>query len=154
MKIRCFAAGDEPALWKVFYSAIHEIAARDYTAQQVQAWAPVDLDKELWRDHMRSLRPFVVEWDDEVVGYADVQESGYIDHFFVSGHHPGQGIGALLMGRIHEEAKSLGLKEMTADVSLTAQPFFERYGFLVVERRYPVRRGVTIPNALMRKSLR
>jgi putative acetyltransferase len=49
------------------------------------------------------------------------------------------------------EAKALGLSELTSDVSRTAQPFYEKFGFVVVEQRRPERRGVIIPNALMRR---
>ncbi len=153
MRIRRFAAGDAAALLAVFQSAVHEIAARDYSPQQLAAWAPADIDGARWGEHMRALRPFVVERDGQIVGYADLQPDGYIDHFFVAGPCARQGIGALLMGRIHAEAQALGLAEMTADVSLTAQPFFARHGFEMVERREVVRAGVQIPNALMRKRL-
>ena len=154
MRIRRFRAGDEPALLRVHFTAIHEIASRDYTPEQIEAWAPEDLDAELWAQRVRGINPFVVEHDNEVVGYADVQPSGYIDQFFVSGTHARQGIGTLLMDRIHEEAQELCLVELTSDVSRTAEPFFARYGFRVVERRFPVRRGVKIPNALMSKKLK
>ncbi len=146
-------AGDEAALFRVHHSAIHQIARRDYTPEQLDAWAPDNLDPELWARHMQSIQPFVAEEHAEAVGYADVQSSGYIDHFFVSGFRPRQGIGARLMERIHAEAAALGLTELTADVSRTAQPFFERHGFHVVEQRVPVVRGVVVPNAFMRKVL-
>ena len=153
VRIRRFQIGDEPALFRVFHSAIHEIARHDYTREQIDAWAPANLDQELWTSKMQRIRPFVAEDGAAVVGYADVQPSGYIDHFFVSGFRPRQGIGAALMARIHEEAATLGLEELTADVSRTAEPFFLHYGFAVVERKSPVLRGVAIPNALMRKRL-
>ncbi|WP_233237238.1 GNAT family N-acetyltransferase [Bordetella sp. LUAb4] len=154
MRIRRFRLGDEPALFQVFHSSIHLVAARDYTAEQIEAWAPADLDQDIWRERMRTIRPFVAELaSGGIVGYADVQESGYIDHFFVSGHHPRRGIGQALMARIHEEAARLGLTELTSDVSRSAQPFYAHHGFEIVELRYPERRGVVIPNALMRKRL-
>ena len=153
MQIRRFRMGDEPALFGVFFSAIHEIASRDYTQEQTNAWAPADLDRDAWSEHVRGLQPFVVELHDEIVGYADVQPNGYIDHFFVSGFHPRQGIGRLLMERIHQEAASLGLRELTSNVSRTAQPFFARHGFELVAQQTPIRRGVAIPNASMRKAL-
>lgn len=78
---------------------------------------------------MRDLRPFVVEVEGEIAGYADIQPNGYIDHFFVSGAYPRQGVGTLLMSRIHDEAKLLGISELTADVSKTAEPFFLHCGF-------------------------
>lgn len=153
MNIRRFKIGDEPALFGIYHSAIHMVASQHYSHEQVMAWAPDKLDADLWRDRMRGIDPFVVEADGEPIGYADVQANGYIDHFFVSGRHQRLGIGAMLMQRIHDEAALLGVHELTADVSRTAEPFFARYGFTVVERRQPERRGVVIPNALMRKNL-
>lgn len=153
MLIREFRFGDEPALHAVYHSAIHQIAIRDYTAEQVNAWAPDTLDLEVWKKRMRGIKPFVAVADGEIVGYGDVQTNGYIDHFFVSGTCPRQGVGRLLMEKIHETANQIGLSELRSDVSRTAQPFFEHFGFQVVEQRSPVIRGVIVPNASMRKVL-
>lgn len=153
MEIRRFRNGDESALFRVFFSAIHDVASRDYTREQIQAWAPADMDPALWTTRMREMRPFVVEVEGAIAGYADLQPTGYIDHFFVSGTCQRKGIGVLLMNRIHEEARRLGISELTSDVSKTAEPFFLRHGFQVVKRGLPIIRGVTLANALMRKEL-
>ncbi|MCE0812240.1 GNAT family N-acetyltransferase [Buttiauxella sp. A2-C1_F] len=153
MKIRRFTNGDEIALFRVFLSSVHTIASHYYTHEQIEAWAPPDIDPEQWANYMEELRPFVVEVDGEIAGYADVQPNGYIDHFFVSGTYPRQGVGMLLMNCIHEEARQLGIAELTSNVSKAAEEFFLRHGFHVVERGFPVRRGVTLQNALMRKYL-
>ena len=151
MRIRRFKPGEEPALFEIYHSAIHLIASRDYTEAQVDAWAPSNLDPELWVNRMIGINPFVAEIEGKPVGYADVQANGYIDHFFVSGRHPRQGIGRSLMAVLESEARHMRVATMTSDVSRTAQPFFERCGFEVVEQRLPVIRGVEVPNALMRK---
>ncbi|APW41122.1 GNAT family N-acetyltransferase [Rhodoferax saidenbachensis] len=153
MLIRPFQTGDEAALYRVHYSAIHQVAVRDYTAEQINAWAPPDADPTLWAERMHAMQPFVAEIDGQIAGYADVQPSGHIVHFFVSGDFPRQGVGRALMERIHAKAQQLGLTALTSDVSRTAQPFFAHFGFHIVEERFPVRLGVTIPNALMRKAL-
>jgi putative acetyltransferase len=150
VQIRHYRPGEEPSLFDVYYSAVHLIASRDYSAEQIEAWAPRNVDPALWKDRIRGINPFVAELEGRVVAYADLQVNGYIDHFFVSGAHPRCGLGTLLMNHILREAKSLGLSELTSDVSRTAQGFFERFGFRVVEQRKPVVRGVVIPNALMR----
>ena len=153
MLVRAFQLGDEAALHDVFRSAIHGIAIRDYTPAQVGAWAPKTFDPVLWAGRMRGIAPFVAELDGKPIGYADVQANGYIDHFFVSAPFARQKVGSTLMLRIHEEATTKGLRELTSDVSLTAQPFFRHWGFEVMEERRPVMRGVVIPNALMIKRL-
>ena len=48
MNIRRFINGDETALFRVFFSAVHDTASRDYTPEQVDAWAPADIDPDLW----------------------------------------------------------------------------------------------------------
>jgi putative acetyltransferase len=151
MRIRRFKHGEEVALFEIYHSAIHLVACRDYTEEQVNAWAPADLDRDLWVNRIRGINPFVAEIEGQPVGYADVQRSGYIDDFFVSGRHPRQGIGSALMKFIESEGVYMGVTELTSDVSRTAQPFFEKFGFVVIENRVPVIRGVEVPNALMRK---
>lgn len=154
MHLRRFAIGDEAALWKVFHSAIHQVASRDYTEEQVNVWAPDNVDPEVWAKRMRAINPFVAEQDGNILGYADLQPNGYIDHFFVSGEYGRLGVGAMLMSGLLEEAARSDLQELNSDVSKTAQPFFARYGFEVVEKRAPMRNGVVLANALMRKALR
>lgn len=151
--IRRYRFGEEPALFKVFHSAIHLVARRDYSNEQIKAWAPLDLDQDLWTSHIRGINPFVAELPGELVGYADLQANGYIDHFFVSGHHGRCGIGTALMNHLLSEARATSLPELTSDVSRTAQPFYAKFGFTVVEQREPELRGVVIPNALMRLQL-
>lgn len=153
MFIRRFQPGETRALFEVYYSAIHLAASRDYTPEQIKAWAPADLDKDLWAAKMVEIKPFVADINGEIVGYADAQPSGYIDHFFVSGYHQRECVGKLLMSAIHDEAASLGLTELTSDVSRTAQPFFRKFGFSIIEQRTPEVRGVIIPNAFVRKVL-
>ena len=58
------------------------------------------------------------------------------------------------MQSIHNEAKRLNITELTSNVSQTAQPFFNRFGFVVVDLKKPIIRGVELQNALMRKELR
>jgi putative acetyltransferase len=102
---------------------------------------------------MRGIAPFVVEHDGTLVAYADIQPSGYIDHFYVSAPFARQGIGSKLMNRLHDEAAVKRILTLTSDVSRTAQPFFKHRGFTTVEERQPTVRGIVIPNAFMKKEL-
>jgi putative acetyltransferase len=65
--------GEEPSLFDVYSWAIHLVASRDYTPEQIQAWAPRDLDPALWEQKIRAIAPFVADLDGRIVGYADLQ---------------------------------------------------------------------------------
>lgn len=150
IEIRRFRPGDEAALLEIHRAAIHRTASADYSPEQLAAWAPAVIDAQKWRERVTALDPFVAEIEGRIVGYADLQSDGLIDHFFVSPDHPRRGVGSALMQRLFEEAAAKGIGELYSFVSRTAEPFYARHGFEVVERRENVIRGVSVPNALMR----
>ncbi len=152
--IRIYRDDAAPALRAVYFSAIHETAARDYTPEQIAAWAPETYDESRWAARMAGIQPFIAERDGIVVGYADVQPNGYIDHFFVSAHAGRQGVGTALMQRIHAQAEATGLTSLFSDVSITARPFFERWGFAVEQEQSLVVAGLSLTNYRMRKPLK
>ncbi len=153
VRIRSFHPGDEPALHAIFYSAVHQLAATHYTAAQLAAWAPADHDAGQWAERIRRIQPFVAEIGGSPVGYADLQPSGYIDHFFVSGDHARQGVGQALIHHLLGQAEARGIRALSVLVSRNAEPFFLRNGFTVAARQQVAVRGVILPNALMMRTL-
>ena len=147
--IRNFCVGDEADLSRVFQSSIRELASADYTTEQIEVWVGASFDLEQWVMRIRELKPFVVEIDGVIVAYADLQLDGYIDHFFVAGKYSRQGLGSLLMSHIIENAIAKGITTLNAEVSVNAQNFFARFGFVIVEQRSRKIQGIVLPNALM-----
>ena len=94
VRIRNYQTSDAKALWEIYFHTVRNINVRDYSQQQVEAWAPNGFDSDLWQKRMNELLPFVAELDGCVVGYTDLQPNGLIDHFFC--HHECQGKGCLL----------------------------------------------------------
>ena len=46
--IRVYRTEDASSLTALFYDTVHRINAKDYTREQIMAWAPDDLDPEEW----------------------------------------------------------------------------------------------------------
>lgn len=153
MQIRKFKEGDEPVLWEIFYNTIHRVNINDYTQEQVDAWAPATFDLARWRSKIGSIKPFVIVQSGEIVGYADLQDDGYIDHFYCQHTWQRGGIGSLLMSRIHEEAKARGILQLYSNVSITAKPFFVAKGFKVIKEQLISIRGQELLNFKMQKHL-
>lgn len=151
LHIRGFVPGDEAALRGVFMSSIHGLASGFYSREQLAVWAPQAHDALKWARRMEALRPFVATLDGRVAGYADLQGSGLIDHFFVSADFARRGVGSALMRRVLDEANARGPAVLTAHVSLAAEDFFARHGFKVVRRQTVTVAGVTLANALMER---
>ena len=148
MHVRSYRPGDEIALWQVFHDAVHQLAANHYSHEQLDAWAPQRPDWTQWRQRIQALQPFVAVCDnDQAMAYADLQANGYIDHFFVAPQYARQGVGRLLLAHIELAARQSGLHELSADVSLNAQPFFAHFGFELQRRQIPFVRGIALQNA-------
>jgi len=136
MQIRRFKPGEEVQLWHLFHDTVRHIDTSHYTIEQLNAWSPDQIDLGKWRAQFRNISPFVVEHEKQLIGYADFQATGYVDHFYV--HHLWQRrrVGTLLMQIILEVAKQDAIDNLFADVSITAKPFFESWGFQVEKEQY------------------
>ncbi|MFK4090080.1 GNAT family N-acetyltransferase [Kribbella sp. NPDC020789] len=148
--LRSYVPADAVPTWRVYYAAVRRTAIRDYTEEQVRAWAPdeADVDFEVWAARRAAAHTYVACVDDTVVGFSDFTDDGLLDMLFVHPDHSGQGIARLLVTKIQHEAAAHGLTRLITHASRTARPAFESFGF-VVDRDNPTnqtRTGVLIPN--------
>ncbi|MEH8019048.1 GNAT family N-acetyltransferase [Rheinheimera muenzenbergensis] len=150
-QIRPYQPGEEPLLRELFYNTVHHVNQRDYTPAQRNAWAPAQYDENAWAMRMLESEPFVALDNDTIVGFADVQNDGYIDFFFCHHAYQGKGVGKALMQHILKTGKRYGVKRFYANVSLTAKPFFQHYGFTVLTEQQKQVRSVVLTNFLMEK---
>tara|TARA_R110001592_G_C13011660_1_gene736789 strand:- start:521 stop:979 length:459 start_codon:yes stop_codon:yes gene_type:complete len=151
VKISPYHPGIEKKLFDVFRSAITQVCSKDYSAEQIQAWVPAQYEHAKWKKRIEAIKPFVATIDGEVVGYADIQSDGYIDHFFVGGSCQARGVGRALMNTLLSQ--KIDGKKAYSNVSITARPFFEKYGFKVVKENTVQIGGVGLCNFTMEKNL-
>lgn len=151
--IRKYRPGEETILRKLFFDTIRNINIKDYSKEQVLAWAPEDYDKNDWSQRIRSTNPFVALIGNKIVGFADIQDDGYIDHFFCHWQHQGEGIGKMLMQTLVHEGEKEGFKQFYSNVSITAKPFFERFGFRVLKKQEVNIRGQKLINFIMERMI-
>ncbi|ENG7469361.1 GNAT family N-acetyltransferase [Vibrio parahaemolyticus] len=151
IKIRQYIEADAQALWDIHYHTIRNINIRDYTQDQVEAWAPDRFDLAVWKKRMKGLSPFVAELDGVIVGYTDLQVNGLIDHFFCHHNYQGQGVGKALMNHVLDIGKAQGINRFFSEVSITAKPFYERFGFEVAKAQEVEIRGQILRNFVMEK---
>ncbi|MEZ9632175.1 GNAT family N-acetyltransferase [Vibrio cyclitrophicus] len=151
VRIRNYQTSDAKALWEIYFHTVRNINVRDYSQQQVEAWAPNGFDSELWQKRMNELLPFVAELDGCVVGYTDLQPNGLIDHFFCHHECQGKAVGRALMEHVLAVGRVRGVSRYFSEVSITARPFYEHLDFKVVNEQEVEMRGVKLTNYVMEK---
>ena len=151
--IRYYEAGDALQIARLFYETVRSVNRADYSQEQVQAWAPEVPDPEAWHARMADRRTLVAESGGEVIGFAELEEDGHLDMFYVRKDAVGRGVGSILYRAIEREAREQGIGLIFTEASVTARPFFERWGLRVVRERPVARRGVELTNFAMEKPL-
>lgn len=153
--IRAYEPADAAGVADVFYRSVRQVALSDYTADQVEAWAPGPVDPE--RERLRSgdgrLVLVAVDRRGHVVAFIDLEPDGHIDRLFCAPEAAGRGIASRLYAAIEAAARARHIGRLYTEASELARRFFERQGFAVLERKDLVLRGVPIHNYRMAKSL-
>lgn len=156
MRIRAFQSSDINQMVSLFYETVHAVNVRDYTKEQLNAWAPKEeMDAKLikWKDSFVRNITYIAETNEEIVGFGDMTRNGYLDRLFVHKYFQGQGIATALINKLESEARKIGLAKMETEASITAKPFFERRGYQVIEPQTVERKGITLVNFKMSKRL-
>lgn len=151
--IRKYQETDADELWELFYNTVHVVNIKDYSKSQVNAWASKDIELNRWHAILLKNQPFLAVKSAKIVGYADLQVDGLIDHFYCHHEHQAEGIGRALMKHIFVEAATQNINKLYSYVSKTAKPFFESSGFQLIAEREVSVRGERFTNYLMEKSI-
>ena len=153
MNIRAFTETDGLQTIELFRKTVHEVCKKDYSPEQLNAWAPEHIDLEKWTSRLKNSFAVVADVEGRICGFASLTADGCVDMFYVAAHTQGLGVGAQLLGKLEEEAKRTGIQELHGDVSLTARAFFKQMGF-TIEKEYSKFLGdIEFRNAIMVKML-
>ncbi|MDZ7963705.1 MAG: GNAT family N-acetyltransferase [Nostoc sp. DedSLP03] len=153
MRLRIYEIADTEEIMKLFYDTIHEVNIRDYTQEQVDAWAPANMDIEVWIKSLGSKFTYVAE-EDKIIGFGELEANGHIDRFYCHKDFQRKGVGKKILEQIELKANSLGLEKLFTEASITAKPFFESQGFIIIKKQEVERRGQKLINFVMEKYLK
>ncbi len=148
MQIRAYQSEDCPSMAQLFYDTVHAVNIKDYSKEQVDAWATGHIDLKGWDASFHSHIALVAEEAGRIVGFGDIDASGYLDRLYIHKDYQGRGIATALCDAL-EAAVSAPV--LSVHASITARPFFERRGYKVVKEQQVERLGVLLTNYVMEK---
>ena len=138
---------------ELFINTVHNINKKGYSKEQLNAWANPKYDLKTWKKRFKKSKPHLCIFEDEVVGFYEYYD-GYIDCFYVHFKYQNCGVGKLLLTDVLELAKNENIDKIKVDVSITAKPFFEKFGFKEVRENLVKRENVELINFSMEKDLK
>ena len=105
MEIRRYKSVDLRQISRLFYETVHAVNIKDYTKEQINAWATGRIDLKEWDASFQRHITYVVTENDLVVGFGDIDRTGYLDKLFVHKDFQGRGIATTICDRLENEAE-------------------------------------------------
>lgn len=158
MNIRPYEIADTAAIATLFHNTVHHINSRDYTPEQISAWASNDLTVDFWANRLSQSITYVAEEGiaketGQIIGFGNLELNGYLDCFYCHKDFQRMGVGSQLLAPLEAMARSLNTATLTTVASITARSFFEAKGFRVITPQTVECRGESFLNFVMEKSL-
>ena len=151
--LRNYKPADITSIVNLFRETVHTVNAQDYSQEQINAWAPKDIDIEKWGDKLLQHYTIVAECNGTICGFGDIDSTGYFDHLFIHKDYQGCGIATGIVSAIENYAKQKGFEEITVAASITAKPFFLNKGYIVVKEQEVEYNGQIFINFSMKKEI-
>lgn len=148
MIIRRYETSDCKELTELFYNTVHSVNIKDYTEEQLNVWATGSVDLEKWNKSLLSHFSVVAVEDGIIVGFGDVDSTGYLDRLYVHKDYQNQGIATAICDKLEYNFE---VEKITTHASITAKPFFEKRGYKVIKKQTVERNGVLLHNYIMEK---
>ncbi len=147
MDIRQYRQSDCKELIELFYNTVHTVNAKDYTKEQLNAWATGQVDLERWNLSLQEHYSIVAVDNNVIVGFGDIDKTGYLDRLFVHADYQGKGIATAICNQLEQFVEG----NITTHASITARLFFETRGYKVIKEQQVERQGVFLTNYMMVK---
>lgn len=147
MKIRTYKPSDCKELAELFYHTVHTVNAKDYTKEQLDAWANGQTDLEKWNQSFQEHFCVVAVEEERIVGFGDIDQGGYLDRLFVHAAFQKKGIATAICDQLEKAVQGT----IITHSSITAKSFFEKRGYGVVKEQKVERGGVFLTNFVMKK---
>ena len=147
MFIREYQSADCKELAELFYNTVHTVNAKDYTKEQLDVWATGQVDLKAWNQSFQEHFSIVAVDDDIIVGFGDIDKTGYLDRLFVHFGYQRKEIGTAICNWLESAVQG----NIVTHASITARPFFEKRGYKVVKEQQVERQGLFLTNFVMIK---
>ena len=131
MYLRKYHPSDCAALAALFYETVHTVNAKDYSPEQLDAWADGQVDLNAWNESFLAHNTYVAVQECDgaddidscasdsagpaprktdgspattlIIGFGDMDDTGYLDRLYVHKDYQRKGVATAICDRLEEE---------------------------------------------------
>lgn len=150
--IRPAQESDLTEILELFKASVQGLCQSDYRPEQIKIWLKGSLRTDRWLSAIQNQYFVVAFVGDQMAGFGSLDHD-YLDFLFVHPLFVRKGIALSIYQQLEKQAIMTEQKQLKSEVSITAQPFFHKMGFVIKENQVKVIDGVEIQNFVMSKQL-
>ena len=147
MVVREYQPADCKEIIRLFYDTVHSVNAKDYMEEQLAVWATGKEKLEEWNRSLHGHYSLVAVEDGIVIGFGDIDQSGYLDRLYVHKDYQAKGVASAICDKLEQAVKG----KIVTHASVTARLFFEKRGYQVIKEQRVERQGIILNNYIMEK---
>ena len=136
--------------FEVFKNTIASVNSKDYNEEQIRAWIDLDRDMDQWHRSLLENYSILVVENGQLLGFGDMNSSGYLNRLYVHKDYQGLGIASLIC---QELERKISASTYTTEASISAKNFFLSKGFILIKKQEVVKNNVNFFNYLMKKNI-
>lgn len=153
MKIEEATLGKLEEILNVFRLSVARSCSKDYSPEQIAAWLNSAENKERWSKAIDEQYFLLALVNDQIVGFGSLKNGDYLDFLYIHPDFQGQGIASALLNTLLDRASGLRKNRVSSHVSITAKPFFQTNGFVVMNKNQNIRGSEVLINYTMELNL-
>jgi putative acetyltransferase len=124
---------DADGIIKAHISSIRNICRKDYSSEQINAWAGRKFRADLWCQTIDRDYVWVIDDGSAILGFGHFavmsEEVGEVMGLYFTEQALGQGLGKKMFQEMLSIARSNNLKKIILHATITAKTFYEQLGF-------------------------
>ena len=151
MTLRYMRFGEGKKLAGLLHRSVHTLCREAYTPEELEAWAPSNMDMMKFNASLRKSVNWVAEEGGRIIGFICVERDGYVNRLYTHPDHVNRGIATALLDAAIAWAKKHKLKRIFLAASKVGYGFYVKKGFQVCGIERVERRGITFENKIMEK---
>lgn len=152
--IRPLTELDIPEMRELFRTTVLTVNSKDYTKEEVADWASCGDSIEHWKE-LLAKNDYIgaIDGQGKIVGFSSMNAEGYLHSMFVHKDWQHKGVASMLLSEVEKMALGYGVHKISAEVSITARPFFEKHGYKMVKEQKAKANRLWLTNYVMEKTL-
>jgi putative acetyltransferase len=153
LALRPMLPDEGPLLAEIFRASVADLTADDYSETQREAWMSAADDEKAFAAKRAKQLTLVATLNGSPAGFIALEGNNTVDMLYIHPAAARQGAATMLLDAAEKLATARGAEKLTVEASDTASEFFQKRGYVALQRNTITVGDEWLANTTMSKQL-